>query len=135
MATFRADTTEIEEFAKKLTQAGKNAERSINSVLHDKATSDYIKSNIQPLLPESHRTWAGKAPSAKSTQPFTQNTKYNLEVTVKNKTKYQYLYFSDDGSNTVNHMGNLNFMGRGLDASADTIIDRCLTKMTEDFNN
>ncbi len=112
-----------------------NAEEALNDVLHNQAGT-MIAEAIVPLIHPSRRRWKGKAPSATSVMPFAQEDG-NLSVTVgtiKNKKKYQYLYFPDDGSNTYNHAGNQNFMGRGAEIAQPSVINLCIARLVDDFN-
>lgn len=104
-----------------------HVEDVVNDVLH-KEGAERIKRDIISILPASGRHWRGKAAAAKSTQPFEQKNG-NLEVEVKSKSRYNYLYFPDDGSNTQKHFGNQQFMIKGAERSSDYIIDKILERV------
>ena len=131
------DYSEIEKLSDALEQYhGKRAEDAINDVLHNQA-GKLIAEAIVPLIHKSGRNWKGKAPSATSVMPFAQEDG-NLSVTVgtiKNKKRYQYLYFPDDGSNTYKHAGNQRFMRRGGEAEAGHIVDLCVSELIKAFEN
>lgn len=119
----RLDFEQAEKLAEHLAKAGNAAERVINETLHGFGGKE-IMENIHNLLPASGRTWKGKRAAASSTQPFKQENS-NLAVTVKTKSNYNYLYFPDDGSNTIRHAGNLHFMYKGAENAAAEIIRKC----------
>lgn len=108
-----------------------NVEEAINDVLHNQA-SELIQTSIQQLIPVSGKTWKGKAPAAKTSKSLTSRNS-NLAVEVVTTKKYQYLYFPNDGTNTRRHVGNQQFFERGGDAVKDEIIDRCIAKLTNNF--
>lgn len=108
-----------------------NTEEAINDVLHNEA-GDLAQDSIIRLIPVSGRNWKGKKKAAKSSEPL-QNINGNLSVTVTTKKSYQYLYFPDDGTNTRRHAGNQQFFKRGGEAVQDEIIERCITKLINDF--
>lgn len=129
MSRFEMDAADLDRLHQAAQQYADNAEMAINEVLHEEG-GKLIMDNIMPKLPRSGRTWKGKAAPAASTQPFTQEAG-NLSVTVKTKKKYHYLYFPDDGSNTVHHAGNQQFMLGGGETAAPDIIERCIEKLTD----
>lgn len=110
-----------------------NTEDAINDVLHNEAGT-LIHDEVMRLLPESKRTWKGKKKAAKATKSL-MIVEGNLAVTVKTKKAYGYLYFPDDGSNTKNHAGNQRFFERGGEAKKDEIIDLCIGRLVNDFEN
>lgn len=108
-----------------------NKEEVINDVFHNEA-GNLAQESIKRLMPVSGKDWRGKAPSAKFSNSL-QNVNGNLSVTVTTKRKWQYLYFPDDGSNTRRHVGNQRFFERGGEAVQDEIIERCITKLANNF--
>lgn len=120
----------------KLQQAVKdfagNAEEAINEVLHGEGGA-LIQEAIQRLIPVSGRKrWKGKAPAAASSNSL-RIIPANLAVTVTTAKRYQYLYFPNDGTNTRRHAGQQFFFERGGEAVKDDIIDRCVSKLTNNF--
>jgi len=85
------------------------------------------------LIPSSGRQWRGKRAPAASADSLQQLNTEMLAVTIKSKTAYNYLYFPDDGTNTIRHAGNQQFFQRGAEEAADTVVELCLGKLTEDF--
>lgn len=49
-------------------------------------------------------------------------------------TVIEDLYFPDDGSNTVHHMGNQHFMQHGAENSLGAIADLCAANVINEFN-
>ncbi len=128
---FKADSKAFELLDDLLRKTEGNTEQAINEVLHGEA-GRLINDEIITLLPVSRRTWRGKKTAAKSAQPFRQEDE-NLSVTIRTKESYHYLYFPDDGTNTLRHAGEQYFMIAGAEQKQNDIIDRCITKITEKF--
>lgn len=110
-----------------------DTEETINDVLHNEA-SPLIQESIKNLIPVSGRKWKGKTPPAKTSKSLT-DEKGNLAITVKTTKKYQYLYFPDDGTNTERHAGNKQFFKRGAEATQSEIVDRCVGRLVNNFEN
>ena len=128
---FTLDAKDFETLQENMQAFGAGSGKVIDQVLHNEGAEE-IKRNILPLIHSSGRTWRGKKAPAASAKPFTQKNG-SLSVTILSRGYYHYLYFPDDGSNTVRHAGNQQFMQRGAENSADTIIDRCIGKLIESF--
>ena len=126
---FTFEAAEFEQLAERMTAFGAGAGQIVDNVLHG-AGAEEIKKEIRPLIHASGRTWSGKKASAASANPFTQENG-QLSVTVKSRGAYHYLYFPDDGSNTVRHVGNQQFMMRGAENASERIIDLCTEKLIE----
>lgn len=133
MAVFRIDTTEFERLQNAIKNFPGDAETAINEVLHTEG-SQQIQDAIRNLMPVSGREWKGKKPAAKSAKSLT-NLKGNLFVEVKTTSNYHYLYFPDDGTTTKRHTGNQQFFLKGAEAQEETIIDLCVNKLINSFEN
>ena len=131
MARFEMDTKEIERLHKAIRNFPGKAEETINDVFHNEAPP-IVSEEIKRLMPTSGRTWKGKPKAAKSAKSLTDETE-NLAFTVKTVAKYHYLYFPDDGTNTRRHIGNQQFFKRGGEAKQSEIVDRCITKLVNNF--
>lgn len=119
----------------RLVEAIKNYQDEARNIINEVFWGEggaLISESIMQLLPESGRKWKGKKPSAKRSAPFTQANE-NLSVTVKTKSAYHYLYFPDDGSSTLKHAGDQQFMYRGAEMEQEEIINRCIGRLTEQF--
>lgn len=124
---------EFEEVTKLMNQFAAGSGQIIDSVFHNEGAEE-IKERIAPLIPRSGRKWAGKGASASSVMPgrFSQDNG-QLSVTIAARGKYGYLYFPDDGSNTRRHAGNKQFMRRGAEAATARVIEMCVGKLIEQF--
>lgn len=135
MARFEMDTNEVERLYNAIRNFPGNAEEAINDVFHNDAPP-LVSDAIKRLIPTSGRTWRGKAPAAKmakSSVTERKDERKNLAFAVGTTAKYHYLYFPDDGSNTRRHVGNQQFFQRGGEAKQSEIVDRCITRITENF--
>ena len=132
MASFEMDYSEVESLAQAMEQYGEGSLRIINDVLHGEG-GEKIKESIHMLIPASGRTWKGKKAPAGTADSLQQMNNETLAVTIKTRTAYNYLYFPDDGSNTMHHAGGQHFFQQGAEDSADQIIDLCIGKLTEGF--
>lgn len=135
MATtsIRLDARQFDTLQRAMQLYSGNAERTVNDVLHNEG-GKLISDEIMRLLPESGRTWKGKRAAAKRAKPFTQVNE-NLAVVVRTVSAYNYLYFSDDGTNTRRHVGYKGrpreFMQKGAENQTGVIIDRCINRLIE----
>lgn len=132
-ASFTLDPESFDQVIEAALSFGDGALGVINDTLHE-IGGELIRQEIQPLIPVSGRTWKGKATAASAANPFgSDDTGTMLQVTVKTSTKYNYLYFPDDGSNTKRHAGNQQFFKAGADAATQDIIDRCVEAVVQKF--
>lgn len=135
MGWFEFDAGSIDDLYEKMVSYGAGSGQIINKVLRSEGAEE-IKKQIARLLPSSGRHWKGKAPAASSAMPgrFDQDNG-ELSVTIAARGKYHYLYFPDDGSNTRKHAGNKQFMLHGAEAAAPKVVEMCVGKLAEAFNN
>lgn len=131
-ATFNLDTDSYNKLVEVMKDYEGDTERAINEVLWNEGGT-LINDAIMNFLPVSGRNWKGKKPAAKSSAPFIQVNE-NLSVTLKTKSAYNYLYFPDDGTNTRKHIGEQHFMFGGAENQQEEILNRCIAKLTENFN-
>ena len=132
MALFELDFDEVEFLQQKMEEYGTGAQRIINDVLHGEGGRK-VKDQIHMLIPSSGRQWRGKRAPAASADSLQQVNNEMLAVTIKSKTAYNYLYFPDDGSNTQRHAGGQQFFQHGAEEAADSVVEMCLGKLTENF--
>lgn len=132
--TFSQHVEGFDRLVQTMADVGENSARIVSEVFEDYAGPE-IRREIQRLLPASGRRWRGKKTAARSTEPlFGQVRQEGTPVLyTRSKTRYNYLYFPDDGSNTRRHAGMQNFMGRGQDAATSRILDRCIAELTKDL--
>lgn len=134
MSTLKVDTSGFEELQQAMKEFEGDVEKEINEVLHEEA-SPLIQDAVRMLMPRSNvKRWKGKLPHAKDSKSLT-DEKDNLSITVKTTKKYQYLYFPDDGTSTKNHAGNQQFFRRGGESQSDEIINLCVGRLVNDFEN
>ena len=133
MNPFKLEVLEIERLHQAMKDFQGDTESTINDVLHNEA-STLIQEGIRRLIPTSGRTWRGKRPPAKTSKSL-KDQKGNLSITVKTTSNYNYLYFPDDGTNTRRHAGNKQFFWRGGQSQENEIVNRCIGKLTQGFEN
>ena len=102
---------------------------AIDGVLHNDGAK-LIKEGIDAFIPRSGRRWRGKGAPARGAEWQRVDTA-PLSVTVATSTKYHYLYFPDDGSNTRRHVGNRQMFRRGLEAAAPTVVEKIQGALAE----
>lgn len=134
MAVFEMDKKEIDRLYSTIKNFPGTAEKSINSVLYEEAPP-IITDEIKRLMPVSGANWNGKKPAAKQAKSITERSKErrNLSIVVGTVSDYHYLYFPDDGTNTIHHAGNQQFFERGGKASSSEIVDLCISRVVADF--
>jgi HK97 gp10 family phage protein len=128
---FKVNATELEKLEAAMKAYQGDVETTINDVLHNYG-GNLIQESVRQFIPESGKTWKGKASSAKAGNSL-RSVNENLAVTVTTTKKYQYLYFPDDGTSTKRHAGNQQFFEKGGEAVKDEIIERCISKLTNNF--
>lgn len=125
-ATFDVEYEEITDLEKAIKDYPGDAEEKINTYLHGEGYETFAKA-IQNAMPVSGRNWKGKAAPAKHAKSLQDKYKdENLAVTVRATNKYNYLYFPNDGENTVRHVGNQRFFERGVEQEADNAVNDML---------
>lgn len=122
---YQFDSKGIESLQRVLEEQKQVAFEVINDVLENEAKDLFI-SSITDLIPVSNRN----KKHAKTSNPL-MAISGELSLTISAKKQFQYLYFPNDGSNTKNHVGNLDFMGRGLKAQEENIINKILDRISE----
>lgn len=135
MARFDLDVRDMDVLFEAMKNFQGNTEEVINDVLHNEA-GELIQDEIQRLMPVSGITWKGKKKAAKQAKSLN-IVKENLAVTVKTKDTYHYLWFPDDGQNVRNpnrrKAGNKQFFKKGGESQIDEIVDRCIGRLVNDF--
>ena len=135
MARFDLNITEADDLLQAMKNFQGNTEETINDVLHNEA-GELIHDAIKLLMPESGKHWKGKKKAAKQAKSLTIK-KENLAVTVKNTKNYYYLWFPDDGQNVRNakrrKAGDQQFFRRGGESQMEEIMNRCIGRLVNDF--
>lgn len=129
--TLSINVQEFERLAQAIRNFPGNTEDTINAVLHNEGGL-LMQEAIQPLIPQSGKTWKGKRAPARTGNSL-RSTNENLAVWVRSTKSYQYLYFPDDGSNTRRHVGNQQFFLRGAESVKGEVIDRCVGRLIQNF--
>lgn len=122
---------EFEQLYQQMENFQGNTEKVINKVLHEEA-SPLISEAVKRLMPRSGARWKGKKAAAADANSL-MDKKENLAITVKSRKAYQYLYFPDDGTNTRRHVGNKQFFKRGGESQRNEIVNRCINRLVNDF--
>lgn len=122
---------EFEQLYQQMENFQGNTEKVINKVLHEEA-SPLISDAVKRLMPRSGARWKGKKAAAADANSL-MDKKENLAITVKSRKAYQYLYFPDDGTNTRRHVGNKQFFKRGGESQRNEIVNRCINRLVNDF--
>ena len=131
MSRLDINLAEFDELQQAMKNFQGNTEEVINDVLHEQG-GKLIQDAVKRLMPVSGKSWRGKKPAAKSSNSL-QIVGENLAVTVKTRKAYQYLYFPDDGTNTIRHVGNQQFFLKGGESQSEEIIDRCVRRLVDEF--
>lgn len=135
MSRFDLYVSEFDALQRAMKEFQGNTEDAINEVLHNEA-GQLIHDAVKGLIPTSNRKeWKGKKPPAKTSNSLLIDKNKNLAVTVRTKTAYNYLYFPDDGSNTINHAGNQQFFRKGGESQTEEIVNRCIKKLVNNFDD
>ena len=134
MSTYELKASSIEKLQKSLNGYKENAEEEINTYLHGEGYQLFSKS-IEDLIPVSerkkkHAKYSNALEDRYNSSKLRGGGKQNLSVTIGTKPKYGYLYFPDDGSNTVHHAGNQHFFERGIERKEDEAVDAMLKRIT-----
>ena len=129
--TFSIDQESFDKLSGFMMAYGDGAADIVTEVLHD--SGETIRNAIDPLIPVSGRTFKGHSTGARGSQWQAYGKAEPLAITVRSKSGYHYLYFPDDGTNTIRHAGNQQFMRRGAEAAAPVILDRAVDALIKDF--
>lgn len=129
MSVFTMKADDFDRLTARIKEYGDGAEDVINEEFQGYGIPK-VKESIQAIIHPSGRKWKGKKASATRGAPF-QHKAVNLGFIVQAKSAYNYLYFPNDGSNTRKHAGNQQFMIRGAEEAAPSIIERVTAKLTD----
>lgn len=129
---FKINVSEVDRLTQAMKDYPSDAEKAINDVLHSQEVGDLVEKSIKKYMPISEPSRRGKKKAAKNSKSL-RHINGNLSLTTTTSKKHHYLYFPDDGSNTRRHAGNQQFFRRGGEAVEGEIIDRCVSKLTEEI--
>ena len=130
-AMFALEGDDFDQLVSAMADYGEGAVDIVSDVIHD--SGDLIYEQIDPLIHPSGRTYKGHASGAQGSQWQRYDTDEKLAITVAANSSRRYLYFPDDGANTVHHAGNQQFMLRGAEEAAPEIIYKGIEALIENF--
>ena len=122
MITFELTAEDIYILAETIQNFQKGAEGKITKYLHGEGY-EIFADYIQYIIPVSDRN-KKHARNYNALRDRYKDSK--LAVTVGTKPQYGYLYFPDDGSNTVQHAGQQHFFMAGIDYGKEEVINGIL---------
>lgn len=128
---FALEGEEFDDLMSAMQAYGEGAADIVTEVIHD--SGDDIYRQIDPLIHPSGRTFRGHSSVAQGSHWQRYDTDEALAITVATISSRHYLYFPDDGSNTKRHFGNQEFMLRGAEAAAPTILEKGVDALVEGF--
>lgn len=131
MAIFTIKDEDINNVNKKISEFEGDAERVINDYLTGEAGKKIIDA-ITPLIPISNSKY--RITHARNSNPLESMQKNNLELVVKTKKNFNYLYFPQNahGCKFVGKAPN-DFMEKGINNIYDNLVDELLNRLQNKF--
>ena len=120
------------DFAKiqdKIREFSDGAEQVINEYLINQA-SDIFMDSITNLIPVSDR----QKKHAKQNAPLVGEQKENLVLYIHTRKPWHYLYFPDEGEGTSLGQKAHDFMGEGVEAKYDEVVNGMLDALINNIN-
>lgn len=102
-----------------------NAEQVINDFLMNEAAETF-ESSIIDFIPVSK---VQKKNHARDSKPLRHDQKYNLELIIRTKTKYNYLYFPQSAEGTSKGKTENDFVQKGIDREYSNVINQLIDKL------
>lgn len=93
-----------------------------------------IARRIDALMPVSGRRFRGHSSPARGSA-WQRYTPEGAGIEVAASGARRYLYFPDDGTNTVRHAGNQQFFPRGAQAAAPDVAEGALDALIREWSN
>ena len=122
MSRFELDARSIEILENTIKEYQQGAEEKITDYLHGKGY-EILSNSIQNLIPVSKR----KKKHARNYKALRDRKKHSiLAVIVGTTSRFDYLYFPDDGSNTLHHAGEQHFFERGVEKEEENVVNGIL---------
>ena len=128
-STFQIKSEDVQKVQDAIKTFGDGAEQILNEYLITQANEIFTESIIN-LIPVSDRDKR----HARQNAPFTGEQKANLELYIHTKKPYHYLYFPDEGEGTSLGQQAHDFMGEGVEAKYDEVINGMLDALMNNFN-
>lgn len=134
MSCYELKAASLEKLRQAINSCGKNVDNEINIYLHGEGCQLFSRS-IENLIPVSnrkkkHAKYSDAVHDRQNSSKLRGGGKEKLSVIIGTKPDYDYLYFPDDGSNTVHHAGNQHFFERGIERKEDEAVDAMLKRIT-----
>lgn len=132
---YKVDFHEAWEIETAIEMYGEGSGQVIDRILHGKG-ADLIKRAIVGHIHPSGRRWPGKTASIAQNPGRSGRLSQDdapMQVTIAARGSLRYLYFPDDGTDTVNHAGDQQFMRLGAEDEEQNIIDMCMDALFEKF--
>ena len=122
MSRFELDAKDIEILEHTIQEYQQGAEGRITEYLHGKGY-EILSNSIQNIIPVSNR----EKKHARNYKALRDRYKdSSLAVTVGSIPRFGYLYFPDDGSNTIHHAGQQHFFEQGINDEKENVINGIL---------
>ena len=121
---FSIKDEDLEVIQNKMREYQGDTEEVINNFLMNEASKIFTDSIIN-YIPLSNRN----KKHAKLSNPLMHTQKYNLELIIKTKSKFNYLYFPQNAEGTSKGKQPNDFMEKGIDAEYDNVINRLIEKL------
>ena len=118
----------VEALQKAIESYGQGAGERIKEV-YEEFAADKIAESMLRFVHPSGRRFKGHTKGAREAgiERVFQHSVDGMTLTVQSKGKFGYLYFPDTG---IGHQPRVqDIVGKGLDASQDEIIERCVAKL------
>lgn len=132
MSVFSLNQSEVEVLEKSIQDYSGDAEDVITRYLHGQGY-EQLEEGIRRLIPDSRRNKSNykehreHAVDSKSLMDRQKNS--NLSVTIGTTKDFHYLYFPDDGTDTVHHAGNQQFFFKGVQNEEENVINGILDQL------
>lgn len=117
--TFDLSYDQVDRLQNAIKEYHDNAEKKITNYLHGQGY-ERLSGSIQRLIPVSDRR---KRHARDADALMDRDTDSNLSVTIGTRNSYNYLYFPDDGSNTLHHIGNQQFFFQGVQQEEERVMN------------
>lgn len=130
MSLYEINSDSVDALYSAMKRYGAGASKKVTEYLHGKGY-EVLSSSIQKAIPVSDdlSKHGKKQPKghARNLQALGDRDKgSNLSVIIGTKSRWNYLYFPDDGSNTVHHAGNQQFFKAGVERKETEVINDLL---------
>lgn len=123
-AYFDMEVDDIQKLQDSIKQFDGDAETVINDYLNSEAKDIFINSIIN-YIPVSEKG----TNHARVSEPLKGDMKGNLTLYIHTKSKYNYLYFPQEGEGTSKRKSPNDFMEKGIDDKYENVVNGILEKL------